>query len=82
MTDSYHRVLARKTILSTLSGLRVALWQVTMLPPVLKTRPEGVLVAGMHRYFCTSWLTHGKFPSCIFHHSRGSISLSAFGVER
>ena len=51
MTDSYHRFLARKNILSTLSGLRVALWQVTMLPPVLKTRSEGALVAGMHYYF-------------------------------
>ena len=49
MTDSYHRFLARKNILSTLSGLRVALWQVTMLPPV--PRSEGTLVAGMHRYF-------------------------------
>ena len=79
MKDSYQRFLARKNHFVNFiwleSGPLASYY-------VLKTRSVGELVAGMHRYFCTSWLTLGNIPSCSFHHSRGSISLSAFGVER
>lgn len=82
MTDRSHRFLAKKKSLSTLSDLRVALWHMTILPPVLKTLSERALVNGMHKFFLAHWLTLGKFPSLTFHHFRGSISLSAFGVDR
>ena len=69
-----YRFFARKTSLSTASGLRHALWHVTMLPPVLKTLSEGALVAGMERYFLARLLSLGKLASCTFHHCSGSVS--------
>ena len=46
MTDSYHRFLARKTILSTLSGLRVALYFKQAFEPLVFYRLE------RYHFFC------------------------------
>lgn len=48
------QVLAKKTSLSTISGLRDALWNDTMFPLALKTLSNGELVAGTHKNFLAS----------------------------
>ena len=73
----HYRFLARKTNLSTVSGFKAALWQDTILPPVLKTRSEGELVAGIHRYRFARRLTLGYVVEWMFHHARGLVLLSA-----
>ena len=39
-------------------------WHVTMFPPVLNSRSEGELVAGIHRYFLTS-TDIGPYKICL-----------------
>jgi len=46
-----YKFWAKKTSLSTLSGLRHDRCGVTMLPPVLKTLSDGQLVAHTDKYF-------------------------------
>lgn len=73
------KLLARNTSWFTLCGFKAALVHVTTLPPELKIRSEGVLVAGMHKYFFASRLSLGNARSLSFHHSSGLDSESASG---
>lgn len=66
-------MLARKTSLSTVSGIRDALCQVTMVPLQLRSLMERDLGAGTHRYFFDRQLSTGKATSCSFHPLRESV---------
>src|ERR1700712_3200191 len=52
---------------------------VTTLPALLKTRSEGTLVPGEHKYFLASINNFGKQFPCNLHHSNGLLSMSIFG---
>ncbi len=73
-----YKFLAKNTSLSTVSGLREALWHETMFPLALKTLSDGELVAGTHSYFLANLANLGKFASWMLHHLSGFVSLSAF----
>ncbi len=45
------RLLVKKTNMFTVAGFRRDLWHATTFPAALNTLSEGVLVAGMHKYF-------------------------------
>ncbi len=51
----FYKFLANNTNLSTVSGLREALWHETMFPQALKTLSDGELVVGTHRYFLANF---------------------------
>ena len=50
-----------------------------MLPPQLKMRSDGTLVAHKHKYFCASFATLGYRTASIFHQSSGDSSMSNRG---
>ena len=52
--NNLHVFVQKKTSILTLSGLRLALWQLTISPAVEKTLSAGTDVAGMQRYFLAS----------------------------
>ncbi len=51
----FHKFLSKNTSLSTVSGLRDALWHDSKFTLALKTLSDGEVVAGTHKH-CTSWL--------------------------
>lgn len=53
-----------------------------MFPPVLKALSEGLLVAVIHKYFLASMDNLGYCPLLLFHHFKGSSSLSIFLESR
>jgi hypothetical protein len=64
----------RNISMSTFSESKLARWAVKMSPAVLKTRSEGTLVAGTHKYLRASTANSGKLLSCSLHQISGSRS--------
>ncbi len=61
----------------TLWGLRQDLSGVAMLPAVLNTLSELVLVAQMHMYFCANLANSGNLSWLSRHHIKGSDDASS-----
>lgn len=80
--DSHFKLCDKNTSLSTASGFRAARLHVTTFPPMQKALSEGLLDAGMHRYFFTNFPSLGKFTSCVYHQSSGFTSLSTSGITK
>ena len=66
------RFLFRNTNMSTLSGLRLALFFVTIFPEVENILSEGTDVAGMHNSCLATLDRVGSHSAFVFHHSRAS----------
>ena len=67
--------------LSTLSGLRLALFFVTIFPEVENILSEGADVAGMHNSCLATMDRVGSLSAIVFHHSRALESESRAGIS-
>ena len=68
--------------MSTLSGLRLALFFVTILPAVENILSDGTDVAGMHNSCLATLDRVGNLSAFSFHHSRALESGSRAGIFR
>ena len=73
------RFLFRNTSMSTLSGLTLALFYVTIFPEVEFILSEGTGVPGMHNSCLATLDRVGSLSAFVFHHSRTLESGSRAG---
>ena len=68
--------------MSTLSGLRLALFFVTIFPEVENLLSEGTDIVGMHNSCLATLDRVGSLSAFVFHHSRTWESGSRAGIFR
>ena len=76
------RFLFRNTNMSTLSGLRLALFFVTIFPEVENLLSEGTDIVGMHNSCLATLDRVGSLSAFVFHHSRTLESGPREGIFR
>ena len=68
--------LDKKTSMSTLEGLRLALRRLTISPALEKTLSDGTDVAGIPKYLRANMVRRGYRPPFNFHHCKGLVLIS------